>query len=497
MNSARVFCVGATSGVMPMVAVWLVSVSSVYAQCETQKLIADDGAGGDYLGKSVAVSGDTVLIGASKVDYVGNDMGAAYVFRRNGAAWEQAPRLVAADATLGDHGAHFGSPKGGVAIDGDTAVIGAMSDYLGPFLEGVQIGSAYVFRFNGSEWVQEQKLMPSDGEEDDGFGRAVAVSGNTIAIGSPGEDENGNGAGAVYLYDFDGNTWVEQQKLLGAGGKTLHPTTFGNALALDGDRLLVGAPWDDTDGLNHGAAYTYHRQGGLWTLEQLVVPNINGGIGLNLSMYGWSVALDGEVMVVGAHNIASGPPLRFGAAFVFRFDGSNWVHEQTLLPPIFVPNGVFGHSVAVSGDTALIGDYQANDWVGAAHVFVFNGAAWVQTAVLVQSDADEPDPLGAPPYFGMALSLEGSTAAIAAPHRDTPALGGDQGVVYMFDLDTPPGQCECPADLDGNGIVGAADLAMLLGAWGPNPGNPADFDGDDIVAAFDLAVLLGAWGPCE
>ncbi len=153
MNSARVFCVGATSGVMPMVAVWLVSVSSVYAQCETHKLSADDGSASDFFGRSVAVSGDTVLIGAPKVDYVGFDMGAAYVFRLNGAEWEQAPRLVAADATLGDGAAHFGNR--GVAIDGDTAVIGAMSDYLGGFIEGVQIGSAYVFRFNGSEWVPE------------------------------------------------------------------------------------------------------------------------------------------------------------------------------------------------------------------------------------------------------------------------------------------------------------------------------------------------------
>ena len=168
MNSARVCRVGAMSGVMPMVAVWLVSASSVHGQCETHKLSADDGSAGDYMGLSVAVSGDTVLIGAPKVDHIGFDMGAAYVFRRNGAEWEQAPRLVAADATSGDHGDHFGYR--GVAIDGDTAVIGAPFDYLGPFREGISIGSAYVFRFNGSGWVQEQKLMPSDGNQGDRFG---------------------------------------------------------------------------------------------------------------------------------------------------------------------------------------------------------------------------------------------------------------------------------------------------------------------------------------
>ena len=201
------------------------------------------------------------------------------------------------------------------------------------------------------------------------------------------------------------------------------------------------------------------------------------------------MALDGEVMVIGGHGTTTGPPQRNGAAFVFRFDGSNWVQEQKLLPPNFVPFGVFGYSVAVSDDTALIGDYQANDWVGAAHVFVFNGAAWAATAVLVQSDADEPDPLGAPPYFGMALSLEGSTAAIAAPHRDTPALGGDQGAVYMFALDGLTGDLDDDCDVDLLDFAGFTDC-MSGPAGGIFVGcQPFDFDGDDDVDVVDFAAF--------
>ena len=491
MNSARKFCVGATSGVMPMVAVWLMSVSSVYAQCETHKLLADDGSASDYFGRSVAVSGDTVLIGAPKVDFVGVafDMGAAYVFRRNGADWEQAPRLVAPDATLGDGAAHIGT-FGGVAIDGDTAVLGAATDWLGPRLEGIQTGSAYVFRFNGSEWVPEQKLVPSDGEEDDRFGRAVAVSGNTIAIGSS-SPWNGNGAGAVYLYEFDGNTWVEQQKLLGAGGVGAR---FGYAVTLDGDRLLVGAPWDEQPNFDTGSAHVFHRRGGLWTLEQSVVPIPT--VGQTIGLFGFSVALDGEVMVIGAHDSVNGFPARAGAAFVFRFNGSNWVQEQKLHPPNFVPHGVFGYSVAVSGDTALIGDWKVNDSVGAAYVFVFNGASWVQTAELVGSDAGDPDWGGTPPYFGMALSLVGSTAAIASPFHDSFQNGGDSGGVYMFDMDQVNCDLPCPWDLEGNGSVGASDLLSLLAQWGADPGGPPDFDGDGNVGASDLLALLANWGPC-
>ena len=491
MNSERVLFGGATSGVMPMVAVLLMSVSSVCAQCETHKLIADDGSGTDYFGRSVAMSGDTVLIGAPKVDYIGFDMGAAYVFRLNGAEWEQAPRLVAADATLGDNSDHMGDR--GVAIDGDTAVIGAYNDYLAPYREGIQMGSAYVFQFNGSEWVQQQKLMPSDGEAGDRFGWAVAVDGNTIAIGSREDNDNGNGAGAVYIYEFDGNTWVERQKLLGAKGKTLNPSLFGNAVALDGDRMLVGAPYDDTISADNGAAYTYRRQDGVWTLEQLVAPN-KGGIPLIFSLYGWSVALEGEVMVIGAHGLFTGGSS--GAAFVFRFDGSNWVQEQKLLSPKFVPFGDFGKSVAVSGDTALMGEPGANESIGAAHVFTFNGAAWAATAELVGSDANDPDFGGTPPYFGLALSLVGSTAVIASPYHDTVQNGGDSGGVYLFDLDQVNCDPPCPWDLDDDDVVGAPDLLLLLGAWGTDPGGPPDFNGDGNVGAADLIELLGNWGPC-
>ncbi|MCH8007194.1 MAG: hypothetical protein IH888_13370 [Planctomycetes bacterium] len=211
------------------------------------------------------------------------------------------------------------------------------------------------------------------------------------------------------------------------------------------------------------------------------------------------MALDGEVMVIGAHGSVNSFPARDGAAFVFRFNGSNWVQEQKLHPPNFVPHGVFGYSVAVSGDTALIGDWKVNDSVGVAHVFVFNGVSWVQTAELVGSDAGDPEFGGTPPYFGLALSLVGSTAAIASPYHDSFQNGGDSGGVYMFDMDQVNCDLPCPWDLEGNGSVGVKDLLILLGVWGPCPPKgdcPADFDGSGDVGVKDLLILLGAWGPC-
>ena len=255
--------------------------------------------------------------------------------------------------------------------------------------------------------------------------------------------------------------------------------------------MLVGAPFYDVTGTNHGAAYAFHRQDGLWTLAQLVVP-IPEDLDIN-SMYGFSVALDGEVMVIGGHNFLNSPEL-MGAAFVFRFDGSNWVQEQKLLPPNPVEFGNFGYSVTVSGDTALIGDWKVNDSVGAAYVFVFNGASWVQTAELVGSDAGDPEFGGTPPYFGLALSLVGSTAAIASPYHDSFQNGGDSGGVYMFDMDQVNCDLPCPWDLDGSGSVGTGDLLELFAQWGT--AGPADFDESGAVGTSDLLILFANWGPC-
>ena len=134
--------------------------------------------------------------------------------------------------------------------------------------------------------------------------------------------------------------------------------------------------------------------------------------------------------------------------------------------------------------------------VGAAQVFVLDGASWVQTADLVGSDAGDPDWGGTPPYFGMALSLVGSTAAIASPYHDSFQNGGDSGAVYLFDMDQVNCDLPCPWDLDDNGSVGASDLLSLLAQWGADPGGPPDFDGDGNVGASDLLALLANWGPC-
>lgn len=396
-------------------------------QCELEKLVANDGAAGDRFGTSVAISGEVALIGAQMVDHVGFEMGAAYVFRPEGPKWLQEPRFIAADAVTGKHGAVFGAL---VAIDGDTAVIGAPGDHLGPFLEGIKPGSAYVFEFDGLSWVQRQKLLPDDGEHNDAFGTGLAIDGDTIVIGSRGDDDNGDAAGSAYFFQFDGAKWVQRQKILGSTGGAGFASGFGFSVALDGDSLVIGAPWDDVGGLDFGAAYTFRFDGSKWNHEQVLLPGSGDG-GQN-DGFGKSVAVDAGRVVIGA-NGDDDRGQDSGSAFVFRFDPntSRWFQEQKLQASDGVIGDNFGRAVAVVGATALIGAYLSNDAFGSAYVFRDNGSSWVETDRLRQSDFDVPDPLGAPPFFGLSLAMDGDTAVIGALTDDN-ENGGDAGAAYVF-----------------------------------------------------------------
>ena len=176
------------------VGVLLPALASVAAEVsEAAKLLASDGAEGDHFGDfSVAVAGDTAVIGAWGDDDDGIDSGSAYVFRYNGTAWVEEAKLTASDAAEGDH---FG---GSVTVSGDTVVVGAYADDD----NGSRSGSAYVFRYSGTAWVEEAKLTASDGAADDFFGFPVAVSGDTVVVGAGGDDDNGIDSGAAYVYNL-------------------------------------------------------------------------------------------------------------------------------------------------------------------------------------------------------------------------------------------------------------------------------------------------------
>ncbi|MDP7032835.1 MAG: FG-GAP repeat protein, partial [Gemmatimonadota bacterium] len=172
------------------------------------KLLAADGAASDYFGFSVSISGDTAVIGAAWDDDNGSYSGSAYIFRFDGKQWIQEAKLLAADGAADDH---FGFS---VSISGDTAVIGAYYDDD----NGTASGSAYIFHFDGTQWIQEAKLLAADGDEGDWFGSSVSISGDTAVIGARSDDDNGSYSGSAYIFHFDGTQWIQEAKLLAADG---------------------------------------------------------------------------------------------------------------------------------------------------------------------------------------------------------------------------------------------------------------------------------------
>jgi hypothetical protein len=479
----------------------LISLAATPAQgqCTAQelaKLIASDTAGGDVFGRSVAVSGNTAVVGAQSAG-TGNSAGSAYVFVRTGApgseVWTEQAKLTAPDAAAFDN---FGVS---VALSGDTAVVGADQDDDHP-VGATNEGSAYVFVRTGAPgsevWIQQAKLIASDMGWDDNFGISVAVSGDTAVVGAYGDSPSGS----AYVFVRTGTIWSEQAKLK-ASDAAPSGDTFGNSVAVSGDTVVIGAFQDDhLGGSDAGSAYVFIRSGGVWTEQQKLTASDAAAV----DNFGRSVALSGSTVVIGAYGDTHAGGAVAGSAYVFLRTGTLWSEQDKLTASDAIDGDRFGISVAVSGDTAVVGAYFDNHPfgladAGSAYVFTRSGApgseVWTQQAKLIAADAAQDD------YFGISAAVSGDTAVVGAA-LDDHAGGGSAGSAYVFKLTGcgPP----CVADLDGGGSVNGLDLALLLGAWtgaamyAPCPPyQPADFNDDCKVNGLDLALLLGAWGPCS
>jgi len=397
---------------------------------EAAKLVASDGDGTDLFGLSASISGDVVLVGANWDSDYAYGSGSAYVFRRipgSPATWAQEAKLLPPDpAELDEFGVS-------VSVYGDVAVVGSFRDDD----LGNSSGSAYVFRKSGTSWSLEQKLLASDGASSDFFGISVSVSGDVIAIGAHGDNNNnGFNAGSAYIFRWNGTEWMEEQKLLSpeaSGGNEL-----GYSVSLSGDIVAVSALYGPVD--------VFRWNGVSWQAEQ------------TLEAQGLTVAASGDVIIVGAaqhdHN---------GSANVYRWNGSSWVHQQVLVPLKGGEHTHFGTSVSVSGDAAVVGaiwDDENGNRAGSAYVFRWDGFAWVEEQKLLPSD-------GVGKFeFGWSAAVDGNVAVVGAIGD-----GFGVGAAYVFNL-----ACE-------EGYYGPLCL--------PCPGGSADLEIPDCAAPIPT---LSGWG---
>jgi len=419
---------------------------------DVPKLVAADGSNNNFFGWSTATSGDTAVIGAYRQYIGGNRTGAAYVFTRTDGVWSQQAKLVAQD---GAHNDRFGYR---VAISGDTIIVSARRDDTAG---GQDAGSAYVFTRSVDVWTQQAKLVATDGAAFDTFGGGLAFAGDTALIGAPGDD---NGAGSVYVFTGSGAAWTQGQKLTPDESQT--NSSFGGSISISGDTALFGAGYDDEVELNAGAAYVFTRSAGVWTKQA----KLTASDSVASDRIGIHVALSAHTAILGA-NYAN-------KAYVFVRDGVTWTPQAKLTVSDLDAGDFFG-SVALFGDTAVIGADADDDWAfdsGAAYVFTRSLGEWTEGVKLSAPDAAERE------WFGKDVALFGDIAFITAPTsglswKHTP------GSAYAFD------------DMDGDGIAHDADNAP--GFYNPlqidddldGIGNVADtdFDGDldGITAGVD------------
>eukprot|EP00931_Biecheleriopsis_adriatica_P068402 TRINITY_DN42368_c0_g1_i1.p1 TRINITY_DN42368_c0_g1~~TRINITY_DN42368_c0_g1_i1.p1 ORF type:complete len:603 (+),score=105.12 TRINITY_DN42368_c0_g1_i1:47-1810(+) len=358
------------------------------------KLRAEERSFKDRFGRSVDISGDTVIVGAEGDNDYGANSGAAYIFVRQADSFVEQAKLTAED---GYHGVYMGKS---VSVSGDVALIGAYRDSM----HKDDGGSAYFFRRSFDVWTQQAKIVPEDAAANQLFGYRVDVNGNTALVVSRDNPEH-NISGAVYVFQEKDNSWVQTAKLQSPRAST---SRFGTSVSLGEDTVMVGAEEESDSGDTVGVVYAFTRNGSAWSEPQRLAGDEPG------DHFGSTVSLSGNTSFIGAHT-RSAKGEASGAVYVFTRDRGRWTEEQKLIAEDADANDGFGYSVSVSDNTAVIGAYRDEhrgiDHSGSGYVFVRTGSRWVQQSKLA------PNKAVAGAEFGSVTSISGSMAAFATSNE--------------------------------------------------------------------------------
>lgn len=367
-----------------------------------------------WFGKALAMSGDTLVVSNA------GSTPSAYVYVHSGGTWTLQAELKPNPPTSG-YG--FGSS---VAIAGDTIVVGAAEASDGMTLSN---GAAFVFVRSGTTWTQQARLLASDPENNAACGGGVTLDGNTLVVGCYYKDDGMTAdVGAAYVFTRSGTAWSEQAKIVPSDG--IARLYFGLRLSLSGDTLAVGGTSaSSTRGTGTGATYVYLRSGSSWSQQaKLVGSDIVGG-----ELFGSSVAVAGDTLLVGAPYHQYGGKSRPGAAYVFTRSAGTWSEQQKLTTAMPIDRFYFGVAVALAGDHALVGGFYTQvNW------FYRVGSAWSEQSTAVITGEG---------YLGTALAVTGTASAVSAYQSYSGAE--ESGAVYTFaGIRTKANGQTCVADLD-------------------------------------------------
>jgi hypothetical protein len=427
------------------------------------QLVAPDGAADDWFGNSVAISGDTLFVGAYRDD-VGDlvDRGSVYVYERVGDVWMLRQHLFAPEAEVVSE---FGC---WLDVDGDTALVGATYVAAGP---STSPGSAYVFARSGpgAEWFLQTKLVDPDDAADPSFGTAVvALSGGTALVGAPSDDVAGVDQGSVAVYVRSGASWTFQGRLIAADGEA--DDLFGIRVAISGDTALVAAQMDDVgSSVDQGSAYVFVRNGTTWSPQAKLVAT-DGEAG---DRFGLGVELSGDTALVGCFGDDLGKGPEQGSAYVFTRSGTAWSQQARLVASDGAADDEFGVSLAVDDDAAVIGAWQHDVGVaadtGSAYVFTRSGGRWGQQHILAPAAPGD--------HFGREVTLAGDVLVVAA-ELATIAGHAYQGAVYIYH--------DAAAPVTTARVVPAPNAA----GWNREPVTVELAAADDFMGVARIDVLL-------
>ena len=418
-------------------------------------LCVADGGDAPVFGTDVVLTDVEAFVGAQEAVIDGVQSGAVYTYALVGGAWERVGRLVPPYARDGHR---FGT---WISVDGDTMMIGSpYDDELGE-----DTGAVYVYERVDGDWGFVQKLLPSIGEELGAFGHVFHRGG--IAVIGAAARVYGDVEGAAYVFEYDGDEWIETQRLTASDGGP--GEVFGLSPVFDEDWLMIGAPFASNElYVPNGACYVFRREEGAWVETQVLEPDVfDFG-----HTYGFDLALEGGRLLVGDPGADQGR----GEVVVYELDAGVWKRTQVIEPEIDGLMG-FGNQLAMDGSTLLIGAPDTEMHAGAASVYSLVDDRWVY----VETNGHAPG--SGLSLFGARLDIDDEAMMIAAPLNDV-----NSGAVYVYGFDCGG----CSADLNGDGAMNAADVGVFMAAF--DAGSlVADLTLDGGLDFFDVSAFLEAY----
>lgn len=342
--------------------------------------------GYECFGASVSIDGDTALIGAWESS---GGPGKAYVYIRNGGTWTQQAELQSPDPVSNGM---FGET---VCLVGDTALIGARES---------PPGRVYVFTRSGTAWTLQATLEPSDGTQNDSFGTEISMMDDTVVIGDWMQNDQ---TGSAYVFVRDGTTWSQQAKLVATDG--VIDDGFGAVISYENNTAVISACQNPNKA---GAVYVFVRTGSVWTQQAKLIPSDS----VAGDSFGQGIAVEANTALIGAAQFMAP-----GKVYVFQRVGMTWTELTSFTSSQPQANDLFGQPIVLDGDTAFIGATGESMMMGGVYVFTRNATDWTQIARLTPSDPSQLQ------MFGLSISLDADTAIIGAMGDQS-----FRGAAYLF-----------------------------------------------------------------